>query len=138
MSVYLVFMKNNFTYHTGAIKTRSWFETALYYKPRILSSKIEEFPCLVHTLSGFLFIWTIIRPILCLFKQCAVIVYSGLHNSWNSCVLAFIGLSMLCCSDGGCVQCAEASDVKLFWRFFSTSISLQFKLDLKLLYVIPT
>ena len=28
--------------------TRFWFDTALNYKPRILDSKIEAFPCLVH------------------------------------------------------------------------------------------
>ena len=38
-------------YRTRAIITRSWFETALNYKPRILDPKIEEFPCLVHKLS---------------------------------------------------------------------------------------
>ena len=31
-----------------AIKTRSWFETALDYKLQILGSKIEEFPCLLQ------------------------------------------------------------------------------------------
>ena len=35
---------------TRAIITRSWFETVLDYKPRILGPKIEEFPCLVHNL----------------------------------------------------------------------------------------
>ena len=34
-----------------AIVTRSGFETALDYKPRILDPNIEEFPCLVHKLS---------------------------------------------------------------------------------------
>ena len=34
-----------------AIITHSWFETALDYKTRILETKIEEFPCLVHKLS---------------------------------------------------------------------------------------
>ena len=38
-------------YRTRATITRSWFETALNYKPRILDQKIEEFPCLVHKLS---------------------------------------------------------------------------------------
>ena len=38
-------------YHTPAIITRSWFETALDCKPRILDSKIEEFLVLVHKLS---------------------------------------------------------------------------------------
>ena len=38
-------------YHTRAIITRSRFETALEYEPRILGSKIEEFPFLVHKLS---------------------------------------------------------------------------------------
>ena len=38
-------------YRTRAIITRSWFETALVYKPQILASKIEEFHCLVHKLS---------------------------------------------------------------------------------------
>ena len=41
-------------YRTRAIITRSWFETALDYKPRILDPKIEEFPCLVHKLSVIL------------------------------------------------------------------------------------
>jgi len=40
-----------FEYRTRAIITRSWFETALDYKPRILEPKIEEFSCLVHKLS---------------------------------------------------------------------------------------
>ena len=31
-------------YRTRAIITRSWFETALNYKPRILDLKIEELP----------------------------------------------------------------------------------------------
>ena len=31
-------------YRMRAIKFRSWFETALDYKPRILGPKIEEFP----------------------------------------------------------------------------------------------
>ena len=31
-------------YHTRAIITRSWFETALNHKPRILDSKNEELP----------------------------------------------------------------------------------------------
>ena len=36
------------SYRTRAIITRSWSETALDYKPRILDPKIEELPCLVH------------------------------------------------------------------------------------------
>ena len=40
-----------YTYRASAIVTRSWFETALDYKSRILGPKIEEFPCLVHKLS---------------------------------------------------------------------------------------
>ena len=39
---------------TLATITRSLFETALNYKPRILDQKIEEFPCLVHKLSVIL------------------------------------------------------------------------------------
>ena len=35
-------------YRTRAIITRSRFEAALVYKPRILDLKIEEFPFLVH------------------------------------------------------------------------------------------
>ena len=31
-----------------AIKTRSWFETALDYKPWILDTNIEKLPFLVH------------------------------------------------------------------------------------------
>ena len=38
-------------YRACAFITRSWFETALDYKPRFLGSKIEEYPCLVHKLS---------------------------------------------------------------------------------------
>ena len=38
-------------YRTRATKSRSWFETALNYKPRILDPENEEFPCLVHKLS---------------------------------------------------------------------------------------
>ena len=38
-------------YRTRTILTRSLFETALNYKPRILDPKIKEFPCLVHKLS---------------------------------------------------------------------------------------
>ena len=45
MSIFIVI------YRTRAIITRSWFETALNYKPRILDPKIEEFPCLLHKLS---------------------------------------------------------------------------------------
>ena len=41
-------------YRTHAIITRSQFETALDYKPRILGSKIEEFPFVVHKLSAIL------------------------------------------------------------------------------------
>ena len=41
----------NFIYRTRAIITRSRFETALVYKPRILGLKNEEFPFLVHKLS---------------------------------------------------------------------------------------
>ena len=37
-----------------AIKTRSWFETALDYKPQILGPKIEEFSLLVRKLSAIL------------------------------------------------------------------------------------
>ena len=37
-----------------AIITHPGFENALDYKPRILGSKIEEFPCLVHKLSVIL------------------------------------------------------------------------------------
>ena len=36
--------KNHKKYRTRAIITRSWFETALNYKPRILDSKNEELP----------------------------------------------------------------------------------------------
>ena len=39
------------SYHTRSIITRSWFETALVYYPRILDPKVEEFTCLVHKLS---------------------------------------------------------------------------------------
>ena len=35
-------------YQMRAIKTRSWFETALEYKPWILDTNIEKFACLVH------------------------------------------------------------------------------------------
>ena len=35
-------------YRTRAIITRSWSETALIYKPRILGLKNEEFSFLVH------------------------------------------------------------------------------------------
>ena len=38
-------------YRTRATINRSWFETALNYKPRILDPKIEEFPGLVYKLS---------------------------------------------------------------------------------------
>ena len=38
-------------YRTCPTITRSYFETALNYKPWILDPKIEEFPCLVHKLS---------------------------------------------------------------------------------------
>ena len=39
-------------YRTRAIISRSRFEAALVYKPRILSLKNEEFPVLVHKLSA--------------------------------------------------------------------------------------
>ena len=42
---------NLHNYRTCAIITRSRFETALNYKPRIVDQKIEEFPCLLHKLS---------------------------------------------------------------------------------------
>ena len=35
-------------YHMRSIMTRSSFETAFDYIPRILGPKIAEFPCLVH------------------------------------------------------------------------------------------
>ena len=38
-------------YRMRSIITRSWFETTLDYRLRILDPKIEEFPCLVHKLS---------------------------------------------------------------------------------------
>ena len=38
-------------YRTRAIISRSRFEAALVYKPRILGLKIEEFPFLVHNWS---------------------------------------------------------------------------------------
>ena len=38
-------------YRTLAIISRSRFEAALVYKPRILGLKNEEFPFLVHKLS---------------------------------------------------------------------------------------
>ena len=39
-----------FNYRTQTIITRSWSETALVYKPRILGLKYEEFPFLVHNI----------------------------------------------------------------------------------------
>ena len=39
-------------YRTRATISRSRFEAALVYKPRILSLKNEEFPFLVHKLSA--------------------------------------------------------------------------------------
>ena len=39
-------------YRTRAIISRSRFEAALVYKPRILSLKNEDFPFLVHKLSA--------------------------------------------------------------------------------------
>ena len=39
-------------YCTRAIISRSQFEAALFYKPRILSLENEEFPFLVHKLSA--------------------------------------------------------------------------------------
>ena len=42
------FCHQEFIYRTRAIKTRSWYETSLDYKPQILGSKIEEFPFLVY------------------------------------------------------------------------------------------
>ena len=41
-------------YRMRAIITRSWFETAFNYKPRILEQKIKEFPVLVYKLSVIL------------------------------------------------------------------------------------
>ena len=40
--------KKIYIYRTRAIITRSWLETALVYKPRILGLKNEEFSFLVH------------------------------------------------------------------------------------------
>ena len=47
----LTLAKTEIIYSTRAIITRSRFETALIYKPRILGLKNEEFPFLVHKLS---------------------------------------------------------------------------------------
>ena len=43
-----------YIYHVRAIITRSWFEAAQDYNPRILGSEIEEFSCLVYKLSVIL------------------------------------------------------------------------------------
>ena len=43
--------KSRTDYRTRATISRSRFEAALFYKPRILSLKNEEFPFLVHKLS---------------------------------------------------------------------------------------
>ena len=45
---------DDLNYRTHTIITDSWFGTAYHYKSRILGSKIEEFPCLVHKLSVIL------------------------------------------------------------------------------------
>ena len=45
-------IQSHFIYRTRAIISRSRFEAALIYKPRILSLKNEEFPFLVHKLSA--------------------------------------------------------------------------------------
>ena len=41
-----------FVYHTRAIIARSWFETALDYKPWILDPKIGEISCLVQIVNN--------------------------------------------------------------------------------------
>ena len=48
---YYIWSHKNIYCTRAAIIARSWFETAPNYKPRILGSKIEEFPFLVHKLS---------------------------------------------------------------------------------------
>ena len=48
----LDFTLSKFKYRMHAIISRSWFEAALVYKPRILSLKNEKFPFLVHKLSA--------------------------------------------------------------------------------------
>ena len=48
--VYIVYFAKEYIYRTRTIITRSRFEAALVYKPRILSLKSEEFPFLVHKL----------------------------------------------------------------------------------------
>ena len=44
----LISLISDLKYRTRAIITRSWSETALVYKPRILGLKNEEFSFLVH------------------------------------------------------------------------------------------
>ena len=43
----MVSILEKIVYRMPAIITRSWFETALDYKPEVLGSQIEEFPCLL-------------------------------------------------------------------------------------------
>ena len=45
------FVESKSKYRTRAIIARSWSETALVYKPRILGLKNEEFLFLVHKYS---------------------------------------------------------------------------------------
>ena len=47
-----VLVLSQYIYRMRAIISRSRFEAALVYKPRILSLKNEEFPVLVHKLSA--------------------------------------------------------------------------------------
>ena len=69
--------KNHKKYRTCAIITRSWFETALDYKPRILGPKIEGFLCLVkviYTKYSKTWPYTVAHTIDC--------VCSKINNSW--------------------------------------------------------
>ena len=50
-AIFLHLCGRKIDYRTRAIIGRSRFEAALFYKPRILGLKNEEFPFLVHKLS---------------------------------------------------------------------------------------
>ena len=65
-------------YHTRAISTGIWFETALVYKPRILGLKNEEFLFLVHKWSV---IWTAVK-IKNELKKIQTVGYNGAYGNW--------------------------------------------------------
>ena len=78
ISVYLIHVNKWYSasneYPTHPIITHSWFETLLDHKPRILGSKIKEFPCLVQTLS--VIVTALIKCLISMFSNFAETLHS--------------------------------------------------------------